>query len=81
MAVFQGLELTAVPRREVLWDKTTCAGEDQQQDYSDQGDYCIYHFHDNLFTLLGEDYPPSPPRIPPETQGTLIWGLKCSQLL
>ena len=39
-------------QREVNWDKTTCAREDQEQDYSDQGDYCIYHVHHNLFSLF-----------------------------
>ena len=51
VVVFQGSERTKPPHREVKWDKTTCPRgpeEDQQQDYSEQGDYyCIYLAHNN----------------------------------
>ena len=40
--VFEGLTLDGIEgQREVT--KTNCPREDQQQDYSDQGEYCIYH--------------------------------------
>ena len=55
VAVFQGLERTKPQHRELLWDKVNCPvgpEEDQEQEYSDQGDYCIYHVHHNLFSLF-----------------------------
>ena len=58
--VFQGIQRSDpydIYRMVVNWYNTNCprkadGSSGGGRDYSDQGEYCIYHVHDNLFSLF-----------------------------